>query len=161
MIKSPSSTIKSRSSTIKSLSSTIKSPRFDDQVSEFNNQLSEFNDQDSEFDDQDSEFNDQDSEFDRDDFGFDHQDFEVERGAADPYERERVGSRITYHSPQPLAYTRPRMKERFVVEGGRRLEGTIRPGGNKNAALPILAACLLTDKPSVLRNLPDIEDVRV
>ena len=51
--------------------------------------------------------------------------------------------------------------ERFVVEGGRRLEGTIRPGGNKNAALPILAACLLTDSPVVLRNLPDIEDVRV
>ena len=51
--------------------------------------------------------------------------------------------------------------ERFVVEGGRRLEGTIRPGGNKNAALPILAACLLTDEPIILRNLPDIQDVRV
>ncbi len=51
--------------------------------------------------------------------------------------------------------------ERFVVEGGRRLEGTIRPGGNKNAALPILAACLLTDQPVVLRNLPDIQDVRI
>src|SRR5687768_9265688 len=53
------------------------------------------------------------------------------------------------------------MAERFLVEGGRRLEGTIRPGGNKNAALPILAACLLTDEPVVLRNLPDIQDVRV
>jgi UDP-N-acetylglucosamine 1-carboxyvinyltransferase len=51
--------------------------------------------------------------------------------------------------------------QRFVVEGGGRLEGTIRPGGNKNAALPILAACLLTDEPVVLRNLPDIEDVRI
>src|SRR5213078_4275822 len=51
--------------------------------------------------------------------------------------------------------------ERFVVEGGRRLEGTIRPGGNKNAALPIVAACVLTDEPIVLRNLPDIQDVRV
>jgi UDP-N-acetylglucosamine 1-carboxyvinyltransferase len=51
--------------------------------------------------------------------------------------------------------------ERFVVEGGRRLEGVIRPGGNKNAALPILAACLLTDDPIVLRNLPDIQDVRI
>ena len=51
--------------------------------------------------------------------------------------------------------------ERFVVEGGRRLEGTIRPGGNKNAALPILAACLLTDEPVLLRNLPDIQDVRI
>ena len=53
------------------------------------------------------------------------------------------------------------MMERFVVEGGRRLEGSIRPGGNKNAALPILAGCLLTDEPVVLRNLPDIQDVRV
>jgi len=51
--------------------------------------------------------------------------------------------------------------ERFIVEGGRRLEGSIRPGGNKNAALPILAGCLLTDEPVVLRNLPDIQDVRV
>ena len=51
--------------------------------------------------------------------------------------------------------------ERFVVEGGRRLEGTIRPGGNKNAALPILAACLLTDEEITLRNLPDIQDVRI
>ncbi|HKR62518.1 MAG TPA: UDP-N-acetylglucosamine 1-carboxyvinyltransferase [Thermoanaerobaculia bacterium] len=53
------------------------------------------------------------------------------------------------------------MAERFIVEGGRRLEGSIRPGGNKNAALPILAGCLLTDEPVVLRNLPDIQDVRV
>src|SRR5258707_15478066 len=50
--------------------------------------------------------------------------------------------------------------ERFIVEGGRRLDGRIRPGGNQNAALPILAACLLTDDPVVLRNLPDIQDVR-
>ncbi|HVT02941.1 MAG TPA: UDP-N-acetylglucosamine 1-carboxyvinyltransferase [Thermoanaerobaculia bacterium] len=51
--------------------------------------------------------------------------------------------------------------EQFVVEGGRRLEGSIRPGGNKNAALPIIAACLLTDQPITLRNLPDIQDVRI
>ncbi len=51
--------------------------------------------------------------------------------------------------------------ERFVVEGGRRLEGTIHPGGNKNAALPILAACLLTDDLVTLSNVPDIQDVRV
>src|SRR5512135_3353529 len=51
--------------------------------------------------------------------------------------------------------------ETFVVEGGHKLEGTIRPAGNKNAALPILAACLLTDDAVTLRNLPDIRDVRV
>ena len=49
--------------------------------------------------------------------------------------------------------------ERFIVEGGHRLEGTIRPGGNKNAALPMLAATLLTDEPVTLRNLPAIRDV--
>ncbi len=49
--------------------------------------------------------------------------------------------------------------ERFIVEGGHRLEGTIRPGGNKNAALPMLAAALLTDEPVTLRNLPAIRDV--
>ena len=49
--------------------------------------------------------------------------------------------------------------ERFVIEGGRRLCGTITPAGNKNAALPLLAASLLTDQPVVLRNIPQIGDV--
>lgn len=51
--------------------------------------------------------------------------------------------------------------ERFVIEGGRRLEGTVTPGGSKNEALPCLAACLLTAEPVVLRNVPDIADVQV
>ncbi|HVL71721.1 MAG TPA: UDP-N-acetylglucosamine 1-carboxyvinyltransferase [Beijerinckiaceae bacterium] len=46
----------------------------------------------------------------------------------------------------------------YVVEGGRRLAGTIEPGGNKNAALPIIAAALLTDAPVVLENVPRIRD---
>lgn len=49
---------------------------------------------------------------------------------------------------------------RFVIRGGRRLSGEHRPAGNKNAALPMLAACLLTDKPVTLRNVPLIDDVR-
>ncbi len=49
---------------------------------------------------------------------------------------------------------------KFVVEGGYPLRGTIRPAGNKNAALPVLAATLLTDEPVVLDNVPDIRDVR-
>jgi UDP-N-acetylglucosamine 1-carboxyvinyltransferase len=49
---------------------------------------------------------------------------------------------------------------KFVVEGGRPLNGTIRPAGNKNAALPIIAATLLTDEEVVLENVPDIKDVR-
>ena len=48
---------------------------------------------------------------------------------------------------------------RFVVEGGRRLSGSIRPSGNKNAALPIVAAALLTDQPVTLENVPRIRDL--
>lgn len=48
----------------------------------------------------------------------------------------------------------------FVIEGGHPLNGSIRPVGNKNAALPMLAACLLTDAPVTLHNLPQIGDVR-
>lgn len=47
----------------------------------------------------------------------------------------------------------------FVIEGGHPLSGAIRPIGNKNAALPMLAACLLTDAPVTLHNLPRIGDV--
>jgi len=50
--------------------------------------------------------------------------------------------------------------ERFVIAGGIPLSGTVIPSGNKNAALPILAATLLTDKPVTLHNLPNIGDVR-
>ena len=48
----------------------------------------------------------------------------------------------------------------FVIEGGHPLHGAIRPIGNKNAALPLLAACLLTDEPVTLHNLPAIGDVQ-
>jgi UDP-N-acetylglucosamine 1-carboxyvinyltransferase len=49
----------------------------------------------------------------------------------------------------------------FRIEGGYRLQGEVTPSGNKNAALPALAACLLTDEPVLLHNLPDIGDVRM
>jgi UDP-N-acetylglucosamine 1-carboxyvinyltransferase len=49
--------------------------------------------------------------------------------------------------------------EQFVIEGGQPLSGTITPAGNKNAALPLLAACLLTTEPVTLRNVPRIRDV--
>lgn len=50
--------------------------------------------------------------------------------------------------------------ERFEILGGQPLSGTVRPAGNKNAALPMLAATLLGDSPSTLDNVPDIGDVR-
>jgi UDP-N-acetylglucosamine 1-carboxyvinyltransferase len=49
--------------------------------------------------------------------------------------------------------------ESFVIDGGRPLGGRIRAAGNKNGALPILAACLLTDEPVTLENVPRIRDI--
>lgn len=48
----------------------------------------------------------------------------------------------------------------FIIQGGYPLNGTIKPGGNKNAAFPVLAACLLTEEPVTIHNVPEIEDVR-
>jgi len=49
--------------------------------------------------------------------------------------------------------------EKFIIEGGTPLHGEVTPAGNKNAALPLLSACLLTEEPVVLHNLPQIGDV--
>ena len=51
--------------------------------------------------------------------------------------------------------------QQFVIEGGQPVSGTMRARGNKNAATKMLPACLLTDKPVLLHNVPDIGDVRV
>jgi UDP-N-acetylglucosamine 1-carboxyvinyltransferase len=53
------------------------------------------------------------------------------------------------------------MAQHFVVEGGRPLQGTVHPAGNKNAALPMIAATLLADGPSELVNVPRIRDVEI
>lgn len=49
--------------------------------------------------------------------------------------------------------------EKFIIKGGKPLSGKIQVRGSKNAATPILAACLLTDEPCIIDNLPLIEDV--
>ena len=49
--------------------------------------------------------------------------------------------------------------DRFVIKGGTRLEGRIRVNGSKNAALPLLAAALLTDQPVTLRGVPNLADI--
>ena len=49
--------------------------------------------------------------------------------------------------------------EEFIIEGGVPLRGEMTPAGNKNAALPLLAACLLTEEPVILHNVPQIRDV--
>ena len=50
--------------------------------------------------------------------------------------------------------------DKFIIDGGVALNGEVTPSGNKNAALPILSACILTDQPVILHNLPDILDVQ-
>jgi UDP-N-acetylglucosamine 1-carboxyvinyltransferase len=50
--------------------------------------------------------------------------------------------------------------EKFIIDGGIPLSGTITPSGNKNAALPILASCILTDEVITLHNVPEIQDVQ-
>src|SRR4051794_13153678 len=55
--------------------------------------------------------------------------------------------------------TLPAGMEKFLIEGGYPLSGTVVPAGNKNAALPALAASLLTEEEVVLRNIPRIRDV--
>ena len=54
-----------------------------------------------------------------------------------------------------------RNMDKFIIEGGVPLNGEVIPAGNKNAALPLVAACLLTEEPVVLRNIPLIQDVQV
>jgi len=49
----------------------------------------------------------------------------------------------------------------FLIEGGRPLNGSVTPSGNKNEALPAVVACLLTDEPIILKRCPAIEDILV
>jgi UDP-N-acetylglucosamine 1-carboxyvinyltransferase len=58
-----------------------------------------------------------------------------------------------------MASTTVRHSDSFVIEGGRPLNGKLRAAGNKNGVLPILAACLLTDEPVDVTNVPRIRDV--
>lgn len=53
------------------------------------------------------------------------------------------------------------MEKKYIIDGGYPLKGKIKPNGNKNAALPIIAAALLTDEEVILRNIPQIEDVNI
>lgn len=50
--------------------------------------------------------------------------------------------------------------DKFIIKGGKPLHGVMEPSGNKNAALPLMAACLLTQEPVVLHNLPEIKDIQ-
>jgi UDP-N-acetylglucosamine 1-carboxyvinyltransferase len=67
-------------------------------------------------------------------------------------ERRRFG-------PIVASSRRRKLMEKFVIEGGAPLSGTMVPAGNKNGALPILASCVLTDETVIVRNVPRIRDV--
>lgn len=60
-----------------------------------------------------------------------------------------------------MAQAQPHERIQYIVEGGHRLSGEIEPSGNKNAALPIVAAALLTDERVELTNVPRIRDIEV
>src|SRR5256714_2735900 len=62
-------------------------------------------------------------------------------------------------APARRGRRRVKLMEKFVIEGGVPLSGTMVPAGNKNGALPILAASLLTEDEVVVRNVPRIRDV--
>ena len=49
----------------------------------------------------------------------------------------------------------------YIVEGGKKLEGTVKIGGSKNASLPILAACILNKNINKLYNVPNISDTKI
>src|ERR1039457_2222686 len=70
----------------------------------------------------------------------------------------RLGER---HANVPAGGSGPRKTpmEKFVIEGGVPLSGTMVPAGNKNGALPILASSILTEDEIVVRNVPRIRDV--
>src|SRR3954451_3130357 len=63
--------------------------------------------------------------------------------------------------PSPFRASRkPPLMEKVVIQGGVPLSGTVQPAGNNNAALPLLAAAVLTTEPVVLRTVPRISDVQ-
>lgn len=77
-----------------------------------------------------------------------------------------LGASVLLAEGRKLSYNRANIPlemnmDKFVIEGGVPLNGEVTPAGNKNAALPLLAASLLTDEPVILRNIPQIQDTLV
>src|SRR6476620_2079707 len=71
---------------------------------------------------------------------------------------DRIGGKIECQANIPSPHSPLMAAVQFIVEGGATLSGTIRPSGNKNAALPIIAASLLSEHPVILENVPRIRD---
>ncbi len=73
-----------------------------------------------------------------------------------PVSRSRT-IRINFNHP---SITPERFMDKFVIRGGNPLVGSIRISGAKNAALPAMAAAILTDEPVILENIPDVRDIQ-
>src|SRR5919199_1301105 len=71
----------------------------------------------------------------------------------------RTDMAVRLAEPPHLPLAAPVLMEKFVIDGGVPLRGTVTPAGNKNGALPILAASVLTTEEIVVRNVPRIRDV--
>ena len=71
---------------------------------------------------------------------------------------DRIGGKIECQATTPSPHSPLMAAVQYIVEGEATLSGTIRPSGNKNAALPIIAASLLSEHPIVLENVPRIRD---
>jgi UDP-N-acetylglucosamine 1-carboxyvinyltransferase len=63
-------------------------------------------------------------------------------------------------APRPVICENTSGMDAFRIQGNRPLRGTVRVHGSKNAALPLMAASLLTDQPVALRDVPDLSDIR-
>src|SRR4051794_41943398 len=67
---------------------------------------------------------------------------------------------VARRSSDSVRTAAPPLMDTFLIEGGVPLSGTVVPAGNKNGALPILAATLLTEEEVVVRNVPRIRDAQ-
>ena len=65
----------------------------------------------------------------------------------------RIDFRDGFVAPESLM-------DKFVIRGGNPLVGSVRISGAKNAALPAMAAAILTDEPVILENIPDVRDIQ-
>src|SRR5947209_139585 len=82
----------------------------------------------------------------------------VAEPARRPRARSHSHARRRPSQPSGTLGTLRKDMEKFVIEGGAPLSGTVHPAGNKNGALPIIAASLLTEDEVILRNVPRIRD---
>jgi len=73
--------------------------------------------------------------------------------------RKLTPAQVVWGHNGQVSFGESRM-DKFVIRGGNPLVGTIRVSGAKNAALPAMAAAILTDEPVVLENIPDVRDIQ-